>query len=116
MAGAQLRGDDMTSCAQTAKRAIEAARAVGAKDTEADASVSLGTALSYLGPAEAGLASLRDGLRLALELGGHPADGGAARARGPRHAPAVTPGTSASPCPRVPSTGTRGHVLVRPAP
>ncbi|MGH3246377.1 MAG: LuxR C-terminal-related transcriptional regulator, partial [Trebonia sp.] len=82
MAGSQMRADDMISCAQTAERAIEAARAVGAKDAEADASVSLGSALSYVGSTEAGLASLRDGLRLALELGGAPADGGAARPRG----------------------------------
>jgi DNA-binding CsgD family transcriptional regulator/tetratricopeptide (TPR) repeat protein len=86
MAGSQMRADDMTSCAQTAKRAIEAAREAGAKDAEADASVSLGSALSYLGPSEVGLASLRDGLRLALELGGHPADGSAARPRGAAHA------------------------------
>jgi DNA-binding CsgD family transcriptional regulator len=82
MASSQMRADDMINCAETAKRAIEAARAAGAKDAEADASVSLGSALSYLGPPEVGLASLRDGLRLALELGGHPADGGAARLRG----------------------------------
>jgi DNA-binding CsgD family transcriptional regulator/tetratricopeptide (TPR) repeat protein len=82
MASSQMRADDMASCAETARRAIEAARAAGAKDAEADASVSLGSALSYLGPAEVGLASLRDGLRLALGLGGHPADGGAARLRG----------------------------------
>jgi len=82
MASSQMRADDMSSCAETAKRAIEAARAAGAKDAEADASVSLGSALSYLGPAEVGLASLRDGLRLALELGGHLTDGGGARPRG----------------------------------
>ncbi|HEX3516729.1 MAG TPA: AAA family ATPase [Trebonia sp.] len=82
MAGSQMRADDMTSCAQTAKRAIEAARAVGAKDAEADASVSLGSALCYLGPTEVGLASLRDGLRLALELGGLPADSVTACPRG----------------------------------
>jgi DNA-binding CsgD family transcriptional regulator len=82
MAGSQMRADDMISCAETAKRAIEAARAVGAKDAEADASVSLGSALSYLGPTEVGLDSLRDGLRLALELGGAPAGGSAARPRG----------------------------------
>jgi DNA-binding CsgD family transcriptional regulator/tetratricopeptide (TPR) repeat protein len=70
MAGAQMRADDMTGCAGTATRAIEAARAVGAKDAEADASITLGGALSYLGPADVGLAALRDGLRLALELGG----------------------------------------------
>jgi DNA-binding CsgD family transcriptional regulator/tetratricopeptide (TPR) repeat protein len=92
MAGSQLRADDMTSCAQTAKRAIEAARAAGAQDAEADASVSLGSALSYLGPAEVGLAALRDGLRLALELGDHRAGGGVARLRGTApaaHSPAA---------------------------
>jgi DNA-binding CsgD family transcriptional regulator/tetratricopeptide (TPR) repeat protein len=82
MASSQMRADDMTSCADTARRAIEAARAAGAKDAEADASVSLGSALSYLGPAEVGLAALREGLRLALELGGHLNDGGAPRLRG----------------------------------
>ena len=69
MAGSQMRADDITGCAETARRAIDAARATGAKDAEADASVSLGTSLCYLGSTEAGLASLRDGLRLALELG-----------------------------------------------
>jgi tetratricopeptide (TPR) repeat protein len=82
MASSQMRSDDMTGCAETAKRAIEAARAAGAKDAEADASVSLGSVLSYLGPAEVGLASLREGLRLALELGGHLTDGGGSRPRG----------------------------------
>src|SRR5262249_9723247 len=72
MASSQMRADDMTGCAETAKRAIEAARAARAKEAEADASVSLGSALCYLGPAEVGLASLRDGLRLAPELAGAP--------------------------------------------
>jgi predicted ATPase/DNA-binding CsgD family transcriptional regulator len=72
MAGSQMRADDMTGCAETARRAIEAARAAGAKDAEADASVSLGSSACYLGQAEAGLASLRDGLRLASELGDPP--------------------------------------------
>jgi len=71
MAGTQMRADDMISCAQTAERAIEAARAVGARDAEADASVTLGGALSYLGQTDVGLQSLRAGLRVALELGEH---------------------------------------------
>ena len=50
-AGAQLRADDMIDCGQTAERAIEAARAVGAKDAEADASVTLGVAQCYLASA-----------------------------------------------------------------
>ena len=68
-AGAQLRADDMVNCAQTAERAIEAARAVGAKDAEADASVTLGVAQCYLASPDAGLDALRAGLRLAQELG-----------------------------------------------
>jgi predicted ATPase/DNA-binding CsgD family transcriptional regulator len=72
MASLQMREDDMTGCAETARRAIEAARAAGAKDAEADASVSLGSSACYLGQTEAGLASLRDGLRLARELGDPP--------------------------------------------
>jgi DNA-binding CsgD family transcriptional regulator/tetratricopeptide (TPR) repeat protein len=82
MAGSQLRADDMSGCAETARRAIEAARATGARDAEADASVTLGSSLSYLGSAEVGLAALRDGLRLALERGGPAAGGGTARPRG----------------------------------
>ena len=72
MAGSQMRADDMIGCAETAGRAIEAARVAGAKDAEADASVSLGSSACYLGQTEAGLASLRDGLRLARELGDPP--------------------------------------------
>jgi DNA-binding CsgD family transcriptional regulator len=72
MASSQMREDDMTGCAETARRAIEAARAAGAKDAEADASVSLGSSACYLGQTEDGLASLRDGLRLAGELGDPP--------------------------------------------
>src|SRR6185437_3031169 len=85
MASSQMRADDMAGCAETAKRAIEAARATGAKEAEADASISLGSSLCYLGTTEAGLASLRAGLRLARELSGYPADGGARprAARGP---------------------------------
>ena len=69
IAGAQLRADDMVNCAQTAERAIEAARAAGAKDAEADASLTLGVAQCYLASADAGLDALRAGLRLAQELG-----------------------------------------------
>ena len=71
MAGSQMRADDMMNCAQTAERAIEAARAVGARDAEADASITLGGARSYLGSTDAGLQALRAGLRLALDLGEH---------------------------------------------
>ena len=68
-AGAQLRAGDMVNCAQTAGRAIEAARAAGARDAEADASVTLGVAQCYLASPDVGLDALRAGLRLALDLG-----------------------------------------------
>jgi DNA-binding CsgD family transcriptional regulator len=69
IAGAQLRADDMLNCTETANRAIAAAQAAGAKDAEADAAVTLGSALAYLGRTDAGLDALRAGLRLALESG-----------------------------------------------
>ena len=48
---------------------MAAAAAAGARDVEADATITLGVAISYLGPAEAGLGPLRSGVALALELG-----------------------------------------------
>jgi DNA-binding CsgD family transcriptional regulator len=58
----------MAGAAQTAKRALEAARAAGAAEAEADAAITLGCATAYLDAAEEGLASLRDGLRIAVAL------------------------------------------------
>ena len=63
-----MRADEMGSCAEVARRAITAARAVGAKNAEADASITLGCAMSYMDTAEAGLDALRFGLELALEM------------------------------------------------
>ncbi len=68
LAGAQLRSDDMAGAEQTARRALEAARAAGAAEAEADAAITLGCATAYLDAAEEGLASLRDGLRIAVAL------------------------------------------------
>ncbi len=59
---------DMEGMAQLASRAVAIAGAVGARDVEADAAITLGTVASYLGSAEAGLDRLRSGLRSALEL------------------------------------------------
>ena len=50
------------------QRAVAAADAAGARDVEADATITLGVAISYLGPGEAGLGSLRSGVALALGL------------------------------------------------
>jgi DNA-binding CsgD family transcriptional regulator/tetratricopeptide (TPR) repeat protein len=69
LAHMMLRGGDMEGAAAMARRAVDAARATGAKETEADVALTLGSASSYLGPAEAGLGPLRSGLELALELG-----------------------------------------------
>jgi DNA-binding CsgD family transcriptional regulator len=68
LASVRLRADDMPGAAQTAQRALDAARAAVAREAEADAAVTLGCTLTYLDSAEVGLASLHDGLRIALEL------------------------------------------------
>ncbi len=68
LASAQVRADELADAAKTARLALDAARAAGAREAEADAAVTLGSALTYLDSAEAGLSSLRDGLRTALAL------------------------------------------------
>jgi DNA-binding CsgD family transcriptional regulator/tetratricopeptide (TPR) repeat protein len=68
LAGALLRQTQMVRAAEGARRAVAAAREAGARDVEADALISLGLATSYLDSSEAGLESLRSGVRLALEL------------------------------------------------
>ena len=67
LANALMRNDDMVGCAEAARNAIEAARACGATGAEADASVTLGAAMAYLGTVDTGLDVLRFGLRLGLE-------------------------------------------------
>jgi DNA-binding CsgD family transcriptional regulator/tetratricopeptide (TPR) repeat protein len=67
LANALMRNDDMAGCAEAARDAIAAARACGAAGAEADASVTLGAAMAYLGTVDDGLGVLRFGLRLALE-------------------------------------------------
>ena len=64
-AAALLRADDMPRSVEVAPQAIDAARAVGARELEADASITLGSALAYTTGIE-GLDPLREGLRLAL--------------------------------------------------
>jgi DNA-binding CsgD family transcriptional regulator len=68
LARSLMRSSDMESAAEVARRAVAAADAAGAKDVEADVAITLGSATSYLGPAEAGLGPLRSGVRLALDL------------------------------------------------
>jgi DNA-binding CsgD family transcriptional regulator len=64
----RIHGGDVQEAAELAGRAVAAARAAGAADAEADAMITLGNALSYLGHAEAGLDQLRSGVRLARGL------------------------------------------------
>jgi ATP/maltotriose-dependent transcriptional regulator MalT len=68
LASSLMRTTDMGAAAPTAQRAVEAARAVGAAAEEADACITLGLARSYLGDGEEGLAAIRAGLDLALDL------------------------------------------------
>ncbi|HEY9244015.1 MAG TPA: AAA family ATPase, partial [Streptosporangiaceae bacterium] len=68
LASALMRTSGMEQAAGAAERALAAARAAGARDVEADVAITLGSASSYLGPGEAGLGPLREGVRLALEL------------------------------------------------
>ena len=68
LASGLMRDSEMEAGAAMARRAVAAARAAGAQDIKAGVAISLGSARSYLGPAEAGLGSLRSGLRLALDL------------------------------------------------
>jgi DNA-binding CsgD family transcriptional regulator len=60
--------DDMQAAADTARQAVDAARAAGAQDLEAGAAITLGEVSTYLRPSDPGLDFLREGLRLALGI------------------------------------------------
>jgi ATP/maltotriose-dependent transcriptional regulator MalT len=62
-----MRAADMERAAEVARRAVTAAQAAGDGGAQAEAEITLGSTRSYLGPAEAGLESLRSGVRLALD-------------------------------------------------
>ncbi len=68
LAGVLMRGSEMERSAEVARRAVAAARAAGAREAEAEAAITLGSGITYLDEPEAGLESLRAGVRLALEL------------------------------------------------
>jgi len=68
LAGTQMRTDDMPGAAETARRALAAARTAGAAEAEADAAITLGCSIAYLDSPGEGVASLRDGLRIAVGL------------------------------------------------
>jgi DNA-binding CsgD family transcriptional regulator/tetratricopeptide (TPR) repeat protein len=67
--GLQRLGDP--GIAVAARAALEVARAVGARAEEASALITLGGVGSYLEDAAEGEAALREGLRIALEIGDH---------------------------------------------
>src|SRR3954447_2324352 len=67
--GLQRLGDP--GIAVAARAALEVARAVGARAEEASALITLGGVGSYLEDPAEGEAALREGLRLALEIGDH---------------------------------------------
>lgn len=60
---------DLRVVAETARQAVAAARAAGAKDVEASGFITLGGVSTYLGSGEDGLAFLGEGLQLALSIG-----------------------------------------------
>jgi ATP/maltotriose-dependent transcriptional regulator MalT len=68
LASSMTTNTEMEACAEAARRAVATARAAGAQDVEAQSAITLGFATAYLGSAEAGLDSLRSGVRLALDL------------------------------------------------
>jgi DNA-binding CsgD family transcriptional regulator len=68
LARAPMHLADMQASAGTARQAVAAARAAGAKDVEADAAITLGLANTYLRPGDPDLDVLREGLRLALGI------------------------------------------------
>ncbi|MBV9830095.1 MAG: AAA family ATPase [Marmoricola sp.] len=69
LAGVCMRLGEFEACAEHGRRAVEAAQAVGAQAPEADATITLGVALSHLDQVDEGLVSVRRGLELARELG-----------------------------------------------
>jgi DNA-binding CsgD family transcriptional regulator len=69
LASALVRSSELEEGTRMAQQAVAAAAAAGAADVEADATITLGVAVSYLGPVEAGLGPLHSGVALALKLG-----------------------------------------------
>jgi tetratricopeptide (TPR) repeat protein len=68
LAGSLMRRFDLTSALTVAERAVRTAGAAGARQQEAEAAITLGTVRCYLSNGEEGLADLRAGLSLALDI------------------------------------------------
>jgi DNA-binding CsgD family transcriptional regulator len=71
LASAVWRANDMAATMSLAPRAVRAAREAGAAQQEAEASITLGSARSYLSAADDGLDDLRAGLTLSMDIGAH---------------------------------------------
>ena len=69
LASSVWRANDMATTMSLASRAVQAAREVGAAQQEAEASITLGSARSYLTASDDGLAEMRVGLALAVDIG-----------------------------------------------
>ena len=73
LAGARMLNAEIAEGAEVARRALEAARAVGDPRSEASALTSLGSSLCYLGEADAGLDALQEALDVATQVEDHAA-------------------------------------------
>jgi predicted ATPase len=71
LASAVWRANDMAATMSLAPRAVRAAREAGAAQQEAEASITLGSARSYLSAADDGLEDLRAGLALSMDIGAY---------------------------------------------
>ena len=67
LAQSHMRTYSLAAAAAVAREAVSAAEAAGATDVQAEATITLGSVMSYLGPPEAGLGDLRTGVGLALD-------------------------------------------------
>ncbi|HTE59920.1 MAG TPA: AAA family ATPase [Solirubrobacteraceae bacterium] len=72
LADALARNGQMAAARAAAEEALAAARAANALRQQASAAATLGAVVAYLGGAEEGLASLRAGRDLALQIEDHP--------------------------------------------
>ncbi|GAA5198277.1 LuxR family transcriptional regulator [Rugosimonospora acidiphila] len=71
LANSRMRTDDMEGAASTARKAVAVAAEVGAVAQQADALITLGSVLAYLGDGRGELAALREGVELAERHGLH---------------------------------------------
>jgi DNA-binding CsgD family transcriptional regulator len=68
LARAQIHVGDQRAGTDTARQALAAARAAGAKDMEAEAAIVLGAAIGYLDLSDEGVDFVQEGLRIAVSV------------------------------------------------